>query len=139
MRGRQQSRSGCRAPKAGKLLTPPSLFPVKGNSPGGGSCGHRAGLASRMDKAGESEAVLPHYSAVILSSFSHQAARVSFVASRALPELLLLRDHCCCCSVAQSCPTVCDPVDCSARGFPVLYHLLEFAQTHAHCVGDAIQ
>ena len=35
----------------------------------------------------------------------------------------------CCCSVTQSCPTLCDPVDCSMPGFPVLYHLLEFVQT----------
>ena len=41
--------------------------------------------------------------------------------------------------VAQSCPTLCDPIDCSTPGFPVLHHLLEFAQTHVHCVGDAIQ
>ena len=45
----------------------------------------------------------------------------------------------CCCSVAQSCPTLCSPMDCSTPGFPVLNHLLEFAQTHVHWVGDAIQ
>ena len=44
-----------------------------------------------------------------------------------------------CCSVAQSCPTLCDPMDCSTPGFPVLHHLPEFAQTHLHWVGDAIQ
>ena len=32
-----------------------------------------------------------------------------------------------CCSVAQSCLTLCDPMDCSTPGFPVLYHLLELA------------
>ena len=46
-------------------------------------------------------------------------------------------DHCCC-SVAQSCLTLCDPMDCSTPGFPVLHYLLEFAQTHVHPVGDAI-
>ena len=46
---------------------------------------------------------------------------------------------CSCCSVAQSCPTVCDPMDCSTPGFPVLHHLLEFARTHVHRVGDTIQ
>ena len=45
----------------------------------------------------------------------------------------------CCCSVTQSCPTLCDPVDCSMPGFPVLHHLQELAQTHVHQVGDAIQ
>ena len=39
----------------------------------------------------------------------------------------------------KSCPTLCDPVDCSMPGFPVLHYLLEFAQTHVHWVGDAIQ
>ena len=32
-----------------------------------------------------------------------------------------------------------DPVDCSTAGFPVLHYLLEFAETHVHWVGDAIQ
>ena len=40
--------------------------------------------------------------------------------------------HCGCCSVTQSCPALCDPVDCSTSGFPVLLHLLELAQTHVH-------
>ena len=39
---------------------------------------------------------------------------------------------CCCCSVAQSCPTLCDPMNCSTPGFPVLHHLPEFVQTHVH-------
>ena len=43
------------------------------------------------------------------------------------------------CSVAQSCPTLWDPINCSTPGFPVLHHLLELAQTHVHWVGDAIQ
>ena len=34
--------------------------------------------------------------------------------------------------VVQSCPTLCDPVDCSTPAFPVLHYLLEFAQTHVH-------
>ena len=45
----------------------------------------------------------------------------------------------CCCSVAQSRPTHCDPMDCSTSGFPVFHCLLEFAQTHVHRVDDAIQ
>ena len=45
----------------------------------------------------------------------------------------------CCCSVAQSCQTLFDPMDCSTPGFLVLHHLLEFAQIHVHWVGDAIQ
>ena len=41
-------------------------------------------------------------------------------------------------SVTQSCLTLCDPMDCSTPGFPVLHHLLEVARTHIHWVGDAI-
>ena len=33
---------------------------------------------------------------------------------------------------------LCDPMDCSMPGFPVLYYLPEFTQTHVHRVGDAI-
>ena len=42
-------------------------------------------------------------------------------------------------SVAQSCPTLCDPMDCSTPGIPVHHQLPELAQTHVHWVGDAIQ
>ena len=42
-------------------------------------------------------------------------------------------------SVAQSCPTLCDPMDCSTPGFPVHHQLPEFTLTHVHWVGDAIQ
>ena len=42
-------------------------------------------------------------------------------------------------SVTLSCPILCDPMDCSPRGFPVHHQLPELAQTHAHRVGDAIQ
>ena len=44
-----------------------------------------------------------------------------------------------CCLITQSCPTLWDPMDCSTPGFPVLHHLLEFAQIHVHWVSDAIQ
>ena len=42
-------------------------------------------------------------------------------------------------SVAQSCLTLCDPIDCSTPGLPVHHQLSEFTQTHVHWVGDAIQ
>ena len=42
-------------------------------------------------------------------------------------------------SVAQSCPILCDPMGCSTPGFPVHHQLPEFAQTHVHRIGDAIQ
>ena len=42
-------------------------------------------------------------------------------------------------SVAQSCPTLCDPMNHSMPGLPVHHQLLEFTQTQVHWVGDAIQ
>ena len=42
-------------------------------------------------------------------------------------------------SVAQSCPTLCDPMNCSMPGLPVHHQPLQFTQTHVHWVGDAIQ
>ena len=42
-------------------------------------------------------------------------------------------------SVAQSCPTLCGPMDCSTPGLPVHHQLPEFSQTHVHWVSDAIQ
>ena len=41
--------------------------------------------------------------------------------------------------VVQMCLTLCNPMDCSMPGFPVLHHLPELAQIHVHLVGDAIQ
>ena len=42
-------------------------------------------------------------------------------------------------SVAQLCPTLCDPMNLSTPGLPVHHQLLEFTQTHVHQVSDAIQ
>ena len=42
-------------------------------------------------------------------------------------------------SVTQSCPTLCDPMDCSMPSLPVHHQLPELTQTHVHCVSDAIQ
>ena len=44
-----------------------------------------------------------------------------------------------CCSVAKLCPSLCDPMDYSMSGFPVLHCLLELAQTHGYPADDAIQ
>ena len=41
-------------------------------------------------------------------------------------------------SVAQSCPTLCDPMNRSTPGLPVHHQLPEFTQTHVHRAGDAI-
>ena len=51
----------------------------------------------------------------------------------------LLNTEYCCYSVAKLCPTVCNPMDCSMSGFPVLHCLPGFAQTYVHWVSDAIQ
>ena len=42
-------------------------------------------------------------------------------------------------SVAQSCLTLCDPMNCSMPGLPVHYQIPKFTQTHVHRVRDAIQ
>ena len=41
--------------------------------------------------------------------------------------------------VTQSCPILCDPMDCSMTGLPVHHQLPEFTQIHVHWIGDAIQ
>ena len=65
-----------------------------------------------------------------------------------LPPILSRKEsigNCCCCSVTQSCPTLCDPMDfatpcssmdCTMPGFSVLHCLLEFAQIHVHWASD---
>ena len=45
---------------------------------------------------------------------------------------IFLPDCPCCCSVAQSCPTLWDPVNCSTPGFSVLHHLPQLAQIQVH-------
>ena len=45
----------------------------------------------------------------------------------------------CFCSVSKLCMTLCDPMNCSMLGFPVLHYFPEFAPTHVHWVNDAIQ
>ena len=70
------------------------------------------------------------------SSFSSVASFVSFSVRF---QTFIHVVTCNCCSVAQSCLTLCYATDCSTLGFPVLHHLLELAQTHVHSVDDAIQ
>ena len=72
------------------------------------------------------------------SSWPRDQTQVSFASCMAgrvfttSSALLLL-------SFAQSCLTLCDPMDCSTPGFPVLHQLSELAHTHVHWVSDAIQ
>ena len=53
--------------------------------------------------------------------------------------MALKSPSCCCCSVTESCPALCDPVDHSTPGSLVLHFPPGFAQTHVHRVSDAIQ
>ena len=53
--------------------------------------------------------------------------------------LIVLDSSICCCSVAQLCLTLYNPMDCSTPGFPVLHHLLVLDQTHVHWVSEAMQ
>ena len=52
-------------------------------------------------------------------------------------QMMSLSTHCC--SAAKSCPTICNPMDGSTPGSPVLHYLPELAQTHVHWVSDVIQ
>ena len=61
-----------------------------------------------------------------------------FIPWHILPAIIIL-EKICISSGAQSCPTLCNPMDYSIPGFPIHYQLLEPAQTHVHRVGDAIQ
>ena len=47
--------------------------------------------------------------------------------------------HCCCGSIIKRCPTLRNSVECSRSGCSGLHYCLQFAKTHVHCIGDAIQ
>ena len=84
-----------------------------------------------------------------LKRFEGTASCFSLILNHRLPQYRLLENRisffqitcsvCCCCSVANWCPIICDPMNCSTLVFPVLPYFPEFAQTHVHWVGDAIQ
>ena len=65
--------------------------------------------------------------------YSHEIKRCLFLGRKAMTNLVQFS------SVAQSCPTLCNPMNRSTTGLPVHHHLLEFTQTHVHQVSDAIQ
>ena len=56
-----------------------------------------------------------------------------------LVQLPLVLSPCYCCSITELCPTLCDPINCSMSGFPVLHYHPEFAPKYVHWVSDAIQ
>ena len=85
---------------------------------------------------------LPHCRQ-ILYHLSHQERVVKLeqnqkkpVSKNYMPTYVFIKPLCCC-SGAQLCLTLCDPVDCSTPGFPVLHCLQEFT-VHVHWVGDAV-
>ena len=63
---------------------------------------------------------------------SHEIKRLLQLGWKAMTNLVQF-------PVAQLCPTLCDPMDCSTSGLPVHHQLPEFTQSHVHWVGDAIQ
>ena len=74
-----------------------------------------------------------------MSAFSLRVEEIN----KQLPELgqlfYLLNWTTVCCSVAELCLTLCNPMDCSTPGLPVHHQLPEFIHIHVHWVGDAIQ
>ena len=70
----------------------------------------------------------------IFPKWSHHPPQILFTASPEFSNVLF-----CCCSVTQWHLTLCDPMDWSMPGLPVLHHLPKLAQTHVHRVGNAIQ
>ena len=65
--------------------------------------------------------------------YSHEIKRHLFLGRKVMTNLVQFS------SVTQSCPTLCDHMNCSTPGLPVHHQLLEFTQTHVHRVSDAIQ
>ena len=80
---------------------------------------------------------------VWVSSYISQFPRLAYTVTGLHPLWtvvlyhVVLYCHSCRCSLARSCPTLCDPVDCSMSDFPAHHQLLELAQTHVHWVSDA--
>ena len=104
---------------------------------GGGSCQSWCCWAVTDDEnelAGASRAArgLPYPAAVasspVLQPRGDRELRASLQKASYARSFASSEKQCSCCSVAQSCPTLCDPMDCSMPGFPVLHHLPEFVK-----------
>ena len=65
----------------------------------------------------------------LLSMGSHSQTRLKPLSSSSEERMGI---NYCCCSVAQLCLSLCDSMDCSTPGFPVLHYLPEFVQIHVH-------
>ena len=85
---------------------------------------------------------MPHYKEHLHESSTFFQENSSFTAPSFSYALLFAKSPCHTVqfsSVAQSCPTLCDPMNHRTPGLPVHHQLPESTQTHVHCVGDAIQ
>ena len=73
---------------------------------------------------------------IILSIFKCTFSGIRYIHIIVQPSPLSISRifNCSCCSVAQLCPTLCDLMDCSTPGFPILHYLPEFARTRVHLV-----
>ena len=90
-------------------------------------------MTNRQGKNGKSERLYFLGSKIIADgNCSHEIKRYLLLGRKAMTNLQFS-------SVTQSCPTLCDPMNCSTPGLPVHHQVPEFTQTHVHWVSDAIQ
>ena len=77
---------------------------------------------------------LPQPSLQLSLNHSSDVTTLLFLCKKSLLNIMdiLLSENCC--SVAQMCPTLCDPMNCSTPGLPVIHYLPEFTQIHVHPV-----
>ena len=68
-----------------------------------------------------------------------QSHRVQILVTHDVTRIVINKGYNRFSSVAQLCPTLCDPMDCSTPGLPVHHQLLELTQTHVHQVSYAVQ
>ena len=71
----------------------------------------------------------------VVGDCRHEIKRCLLLGRKAMTNLSSVQFS----SVTQSCPTLCNPMNCSTPGLPVHHQLPEFTQTHVRRVGDAIQ
>ena len=97
-------------------------------------CGHECVSVHTYISLGES---IHTFFTVLKASVSPQIIKTANLENSVLIELVKTTVQFS--SVAQSCPTLCDPMSCITPGFPVHHQLLESTQTHVHWVSDGIQ
>ena len=134
-KGRKISQSGCCVWSWGGAWNLVSICSL-----GGGRAKEVSGLASTTRISDKATLRPPRRAQKVRSSWEEEKAYArnswcgfsTMEKERGESTIILLIPAYCCCSVFQLCLTLCDPMDCSTPGFPVLHHLLELAQTHAH-------